>query len=224
MNPTGPTLPRSCCCLPWTRSGASRTAWASSWGTAYRGCPGRAGARGRITEEQGRVRVVNPLEPSDPLLAVFLRTLPTPDRSRFGSGTVAKHWVRQTGRGPRSCIWTPWWSAASCAGDPPVSGPAALPPPPHRPRGPLGAGTGAFRGGRGRGLPDRRNVLLAALVSAAGLSSSVVRGGWRTHSAMRASAREEWPALAVHRNVHQDATAGRSRVGFGGGRSGSGDD
>ncbi|MFD4030143.1 GPP34 family phosphoprotein [Streptomyces sp. NPDC058637] len=54
--------------------------------------------QGWITEERGRVHVVNPLDPPGPLLAVFLRGLPPPGRRRSGSGMSAGRWVRQSGR------------------------------------------------------------------------------------------------------------------------------
>ncbi|MEV2244680.1 GPP34 family phosphoprotein [Streptomyces sp. NPDC049970] len=54
--------------------------------------------QGRIAEEHGRVVVVNPLDPPDPLLGVFLRSLPPPGKRGSGSRVSAGRWVRQAGR------------------------------------------------------------------------------------------------------------------------------
>ncbi|RPK52926.1 GPP34 family phosphoprotein [Streptomyces sp. ADI93-02] len=54
--------------------------------------------QGWIAEERGRVVVVKPLDPPDPLLAVFLRSLPPAGKGRSGSGVPARRWVRRSAR------------------------------------------------------------------------------------------------------------------------------
>lgn len=76
-----------------------------------------------------------------------------------------------------------------------------------------------FEASRAAGRPDPRGRMLAALAAAVELPSVVRQGDRRTRRAARALAREEWPALAVHRNARQDkaAQAGGGDGGGGGG-------
>ncbi|WP_406146725.1 GPP34 family phosphoprotein [Streptomyces sp. NBC_01012] len=164
--------------------------------------------QGRIAEERGRVVVVKPLAPPDPLLAEFLRGLPPAGKSRFGSGVPARRWVRRSARRAEGL----YLDALVKRG--------VLRRERHRflglfpyHRHPAGAASTAeqvwqrFDASRAAGHPDRRGRLLAALAAAVELPSVVRQGDRRTRKAARALAREEWPALAVQRNVRQDRAA-----------------
>ncbi|MEV0021219.1 GPP34 family phosphoprotein [Streptomyces atroolivaceus] len=227
MNGTGPTLPEALLLL----------ALDPVRGKPY--CRGRfleygvAGAvlaelelQGRIAEERGRVVVVNPLDPPDPLLAVFLRSLPPPGKNRFGSGVPAGRWVRQAGRRAEGLYLDALVERGVLRRETRrflglfpfhrhPSGPASPAPEVRR----------RFEESRAAGFPDRRDRLLAALAAAAELPSVVRQGDRRTRAASRTLAREEWPASAVHRNVRQDkaARAGGGDGGGGGGGGGGGD-
>ncbi|MCX5410806.1 GPP34 family phosphoprotein [Streptomyces sp. NBC_00059] len=178
--------------------------------------------QGRVTEERGRVVVVKPLDPPDPLLAVFLRSLPAPGRSRFGSGVSAQRWVRQTGRRAEG-LWLDDLVERGVLRRETRRFIGLFPYHRH----PEGAGGGAaaarqrFEESRAAGHPDRGGRLLAALAAAVELPSVVKEGDRRTRAAARALAREEWPALAVHRNVRQDKA---SQAGGGDGGGGGGGD
>ncbi|MEU0145612.1 GPP34 family phosphoprotein [Streptomyces sp. NPDC006288] len=185
--------------------------------------------QGRIAEEHGRVVVVNPLDPPDPLLGVFLRSLPPPGKRGSGSGVSAGRWVRQAGRQVEEL----YLDALVEQGTLLRETRRFIGLFPYR-RHPAGPGDRAeqvrrrFEASRAAGHPDRRGRLLAALAAAVELPSAVRQGGPRTRGAARALAREEWPAEAVHRNVRQDRAArsggGASGRGGGGGGGGGGDD
>ncbi|MFE9961625.1 GOLPH3/VPS74 family protein [Streptomyces sp. NPDC005525] len=178
--------------------------------------------QGRITEQLGRIRVVDPLSPQDPLLAQVLGSLPAPDRGSFAGGVSAKRWIRRTGRHVEELCLDHLVDRAVLRREthrflgllPYHRHPAAAPDLPAAVRE-------RFTTARTAGFPDRRSRTLAALVSAIGLSSAVAQGGWRARSEMRDLVRQEWTAHAVHRNVRQDK-ANRSS-GSAGGSGGSGD-
>ncbi|MFE7328234.1 GPP34 family phosphoprotein [Streptomyces sp. NPDC057565] len=178
---------------------------------------------GRIAERLGRIRVISPLAPQDPLLAQVLGSLPAPDEAGLAGGVSAKRWIRRTGRYVeelclehlvgRSILRRETHRLLGLlpyhrhpAADP--AGPAAV-----RER---------FAAAEAAGFPDRRSRTLAALVSATGLSGAVAQGGWRSRSTMRDLVHDEWTAYAVRQNVRQD-TADRSGTSSGGG-GGGGDD
>lgn len=176
--------------------------------------------QGRITGERDRVHVANPLDPPDPLLAVFLRSLPAPGKIRFRGGVPAKGWVRQSGRHAEGLYLDALMERGVLRRET-RRFLGLLPYHRHFP-GPEDRSAHIrehFAAARGDGFPDRRDRLLAALASAVELPSAVGHGDRRTRSAMRALAREEWQALAVYRNVRQDKS---SRSGGGGGDGGGG--
>lgn len=178
--------------------------------------------QGRTAQERGRVVVVNPLDPPDPLLAVFLRSLPPPGKSRFGSGVSARGWVRQAGRRAEGLYLEALVERGVLRREtrrflglfPYHRHPAGSDSPAEQVRQ-------GFEASRAAGYPDRRSRLLAGLAAAVELPSVVRQGDRRTRAAARALAREEWPSLAVHRNVRQDK-ASRAGGGAGGGGGGGG--
>ncbi|MDF6019470.1 GPP34 family phosphoprotein [Streptomyces sp. JH34] len=178
--------------------------------------------QGRIAEERGRVVVVNPLDPPDPLLAVFLHSLPPPGKGGFLSGASARRWVRQAGRRAEGL----YLDALVERGVLRRETRRFLGLLPYH-RHPAGSASTAeqvrqrFEESRAAGHPDRRGRLLAALAAAVELPAVVRGGDRRTRAATRALVRQEWPAQAVHRNVRQDKA---SHTGGGdGGGSGGGD-
>ncbi|MGW1102105.1 GOLPH3/VPS74 family protein [Streptomyces sp. NPDC002540] len=177
---------------------------------------------GRVAEHLGRVRVISPQAPQDPLLAQVLGSLPAPDGGGLAGGVGVKAWIRRTGR----------YVEELCLEH--LVGRAVLRRETHRLLGLLphhrhptadpalpAAVRERFAAAEAAGFPDRRGRTLAALVSATGLSGAVAQGGWRSRSAMHDLVRDEWTADAVRRNVRQDK-ANRSGSGAGGG--GGGDD
>ncbi|MFC9946445.1 GOLPH3/VPS74 family protein [Streptomyces pratensis] len=180
--------------------------------------------QGRIAVERGRVVVVNPLDPPDPLLAVFLRSLPPPGKNRFGSGVSARGWVRKAGRRAGGL----YLDALVERGVLRRETRRFLGLLPYH-RHPAGSASPAeqvrqrFEESRAAGFPDRRSRLLAGLAAAVELPSVVRRGDRRARAAARALVREEWPAQAVHRNVRQDKAAAAGGGDGGGGGGGGGD-
>ncbi|NUK52798.1 GPP34 family phosphoprotein, partial [Streptomyces lunaelactis] len=167
--------------------------------------------QGRVAETRGKVTVVNPLPPQDPLSAQILASLPAPGKSRFGDGIRARSWVRRTGRDIEElCLHHlvqrgalrmetrrflglfPYHRYPAAAED--WSAPAR----------------GRYAESVAAGFPDRRSRLLAAFTSAIGLASVLYPGlgSWRQRGALRVLVREEWAPNAVHRAVEQDKTSG----------------
>ncbi|MFB6711621.1 MULTISPECIES: GPP34 family phosphoprotein [unclassified Streptomyces] len=177
---------------------------------------------GRIAEHLGRIRVISPQAPQDPLLAQVLGSLPAPDGGGLAGGVGAKAWIRRTGRYVEELCLEHLVGRAVLRREthrllgllPYHRHPAADPALPAAVRERFAATEAA-------GFPDRRSRTLAALVSATGLSDAVAQGGWRSRSTMHDLVRDEWTAYAVRRNVRQDK-ANRSGSGTGGG--GGGDD
>ncbi|MFE6188157.1 GPP34 family phosphoprotein [Streptomyces sp. NPDC056465] len=180
--------------------------------------------QGRTTHERGRVVVVNPLDPPDALLAVFLRSLPPPGKSRSGSGVSAKGWVRKAGRRAGGLYLDALVERGVLRRE--TRRFLGLLPYHRHPAGPASPAEQVrqrFEESRAAGYPDRRSRLLAGLAAAVGLPSVVRQGDRRTRGVARALVREEWPALAVHRNVRQDKASQAGGGAGGGGGSGDGD-
>jgi Golgi phosphoprotein 3 GPP34 len=179
--------------------------------------------QGRVAEARGRVTVVNPLPPLDPLSAQILASLPAPGKSRFGDGIRARPWVRRTGREVEElCLHHlvgrgalrvetrrflglfPYHRYPAAAED--WSAPAR----------------GRYAASMAAGFPDRRSRLLAAFTTAIGLARVLHPGRtWRESGALRILVREEWAPYAVHRAVQQDKQSSSSMGG--GGSDGGGD-
>ncbi|MFJ9678106.1 GPP34 family phosphoprotein [Streptomyces sp. NPDC101194] len=177
---------------------------------------------GRIVEQLGRIRVISPQPPQDPLLAQVLGSLPAPDGGGLAGGVGAKAWIRRTGR----------YVEELCLEH--LVGRAVLRRETHRLLGLLpyhrhpaadpalsAAVRERFAAAEAAGFPDPRSRTLAALVSATGLSGAVAQGGWGSRSTMRDLVRDEWTAYAVRRNVRQDKA---NQGGGGAGGGGGGDD
>ncbi|MFD9951135.1 GOLPH3/VPS74 family protein [[Kitasatospora] papulosa] len=177
--------------------------------------------QGRIAEERGRVVVVNPLDPPDPLLAVFLRGLPPPGKGGFLSGASARRWVRQAGRRAGGLYLDALVERGVLRRE--TRRFLGLLPYHRHPAGPGSRAEQVLRGyeeSRAAGHPDRRGRLLAALAAAVELPAVVRGGDRRARAATRTLVREEWPAQAVHRNVRQDKAARAGGGGSGGGDGG----
>ncbi|MCX4583545.1 GPP34 family phosphoprotein [Streptomyces sp. NBC_01481] len=181
--------------------------------------------QGRVAEARGRVTVVNPLPPQNPLSAQILASLPAPRGSRFGDGVHARRWVRSTGRQVEDlCLHH-------------LVGRGALREETRRflglfPYHRYPAATEDWSSpARGRytqsvtaGFPDRRSRLLAAFTTAIGLARVLHPDRtWRESGALRILVREEWAPYAVHRAVKQDKRSSSISVGDGGGSDGGGD-
>lgn len=174
--------------------------------------------QGRIREERGRVRVVNPLDPADPLLAALLRTLPQAKGRR--SGMRARHWVANFDKHVRDTYLDSLVERSLLSRETrrflglfPSHRHFPVPPdlvPGIRRR---------FTLAETAGYPDHRDRLLAALVSAIGLAGELTRNGRPGRTAMKVLRRSEWTASAVHYNVKQNTSGGDSD----GGDSGWGD-
>ncbi|MGW1492724.1 GOLPH3/VPS74 family protein [Streptomyces sp. NPDC002402] len=180
--------------------------------------------QGRVAEARGRVTVVNPLPPQNPLSAQILASLPAPRGSRFGDGVHARRWVRSTGRQVEElCLHHlvgrgalrvetrrflglfPYHRYPAASED--WSSPAR----------------GRYAQSMAAGLPDRRSRLLAAFTTAIGLSRVLHPGRtWRESGGLLILVREEWAAYAVHRAVKQDKRSTSISVGDGGGSDGGG--
>ncbi|MFI8001845.1 GPP34 family phosphoprotein [Streptomyces sp. NPDC086010] len=176
--------------------------------------------QGRIAVERGRVVVVNPLDPPDPLLAVFLRSLPAPGKGGLLPGTPARRWVRQAGRQAEGLYLDALVERGVLRRETRrFLGLLPYHRHPAGPASPAGQVRQRHEESRAAGHPGPRGRLLAALAAAVELPAVVRGGDRRTRAATRALVREEWAAQAVHRNVRQDKAA---RAGGGGGGSGDG--
>ncbi|MFJ2090040.1 GPP34 family phosphoprotein [Streptomyces sp. NPDC087901] len=173
--------------------------------------------QGRVTGERAYVRVASPLDPSDPLLAALMRSLPAPGKDRLRSGVPARAWVRRAGRPAQEMYLAALVQRGILVRE--TRRFLGLFPYHRHPAGPqnyAGAVRERFAAAERAGFPDHRSRALAALVSAAGLEPHVTGGGGSSRSAMRSLVREQWPAHAVHRNVVQDKSdeTGGSRRNF----------
>ncbi|MFJ9523919.1 GPP34 family phosphoprotein [Streptomyces sp. SID5594] len=159
--------------------------------------------QGRIREERGRVQVVNPLDPADPLLAALLRTLPQAKGRR--SGMRARHWVDNFDKHVRdACLDSLVERSVLSRETRRFLG--LFPSHRHFPVLPdLVPGVRRrFTLAETAGYPDHRDRLLAALVSAIGLAGELTRNGRPGRTAMKVLRRSEWTASAVHHNVKRN--------------------
>ncbi|MFJ7194405.1 MULTISPECIES: GPP34 family phosphoprotein [unclassified Streptomyces] len=181
--------------------------------------------QGRVTGQRGRIRVVSPLAPPDPLLAQVLGSLSDPGTGGLAGGVDTRRWVRQAGRHVQELCLEHLVRRSVLRREthrflgllpyhrhPPVDPGLSL------------AVRDRFAAAEAAGFPDPRGRTLAALVSAVGLSGAVARGGLRDRWAMHGLVDEEWTAHAVYRNVRQDRAKRNSGRSFGGGSSSSGGD
>ncbi|WP_405806820.1 GPP34 family phosphoprotein [Streptomyces sp. NBC_00210] len=182
--------------------------------------------QGRVAESRGKVTVVNPLPPQNPLSAQILASLPAPGTSRFGDGVRARPWVRRAGRHVEElCLHH-------------LVGRGALRVETHRFLGIFpyrrypAAAEDFSTPARGRyaqsvwaGFPDRRSRLLAAFTAAIGIAKVLHPRfeSWRGRGALRVLVREQWAPYAVHRAIQQDKKSSSSSVSFGGDGGGGGD-
>nr|WP_203611456.1 GPP34 family phosphoprotein [Streptomyces cyaneofuscatus] len=178
--------------------------------------------QGRIREERGRVQVVNPLDPADPLLAALLRTLPQAKGRR--SGMRARHWVDNFDKHVRDTYLDSLVERSVLSRET-RRFLGLFPSHRHFPVHPdLVPGVRRrFTLAETAGYPDHRDRLLAALVSAIGLAGELTRNGRPGRTAMKVLRRSEWTASAVHHNVKRNQSGGGdSDWGDGGGGGGCG--
>ncbi|MGQ4715033.1 GOLPH3/VPS74 family protein [Streptomyces anulatus] len=175
--------------------------------------------QGHIREERGRVQVVNPLDPADPILAAMLRTLDPPTKGRRRPGIRARRWVGEYDRYVQekyldSLVERSVLSRRTHR----VLG--VLPYQRHFPGVPdLSRGVlDRFAAAEAAGYPAHRDRVLASLASAIGLAGDLTRLGRTGRTVMKVMRRSEWTAVAVRYNVEQNET-GNGWSGY----SGSGD-
>ncbi|MFD7531476.1 GPP34 family phosphoprotein [Streptomyces sp. NPDC059849] len=181
--------------------------------------------QGRVTGQGGRIRVLNPPAPPDPLLAQVLGSLSAPGAGGFAGDIDARRWVRQTGRYVQELCLEHLVHRSILRREahrflgllPYHRHPAADPALPL-------AARDRFTAAEAAGFPDPRSRALAALVSAIGLSGAVARGGLRQRWAMYNLVPEEWTAEAVYRNVRQDRANRNRRMRYSSGGGSSGGD
>ncbi|MEU0358113.1 GOLPH3/VPS74 family protein [Streptomyces cyaneofuscatus] len=185
--------------------------------------------QGRIREERGRVQVVNPLDPADPLLAALLRTLPQAKGRR--SGMRARHWVDNFDKHVRDTYLDSLVERSLLSRET-RRFLGLFPSHRHFPVLPdlVPAVRRRFTLAETAGYPDHRDRLLAALVSAIGLAGELTRNGRPGRTAMKVLRRSEWTASAVHHNVKRNQSdggdggdGGWGDGGDGGGCGGGGD-
>ncbi|WP_411079969.1 GOLPH3/VPS74 family protein [Streptomyces sp. cmx-18-6] len=181
--------------------------------------------QGRIREEGGRVRVVNPLDPADPLLAALLRTLDPPAKGRRRE-IRARHWVDDYNQYAQDEYLDSMVERAVLSRET-RRFLGVLPYHRHFPGVPDLAPDvlDRFAAAEAAGYPDHRDRVLAALASAIGLAGELTRLGRRGRTVMKVMRRSEWTAVAVHHNVKQNESGNgwSGGGGFGGGFGGGGD-
>ncbi|MFF3402629.1 GPP34 family phosphoprotein [Streptomyces sp. NPDC002659] len=179
--------------------------------------------QGRVAEARGRVTVVNPLPPQNPLAAQILASLPAPRGSRFGEGVHARRWVRRTGRHVEElCLHHLVGRGALQVETRRFLGLFPYHRYPAATEDWSSSARGRYAQSMASGFPDRRSRLLAGFTTAIGLSRVLHPGrSWRESGVMRALVREEWAPYAVHRAVKQDKRS--SSISVGDGSDGGGD-
>ncbi|MFJ6610491.1 GPP34 family phosphoprotein [Streptomyces sp. NPDC091289] len=180
--------------------------------------------QGRIREERGRVQVVNPLDPADPLLAALLRTLDPPAKGRRRSGIRARRWVGDYDRYVQEKYLDSLVERSVLSRETrrflgvfPYH--RHFPGVPDLSRGVLDR----FAAAEAAGYPDHRDRVLASLVSAIGLAGELTRLGRTGRTVMKVMRRSEWTAVAVRYNVKQNES-GNGWSGESGGGGGDGGD
>ncbi|MGW1076869.1 GOLPH3/VPS74 family protein [Streptomyces sp. NPDC002537] len=161
---------------------------------------------GHVVEERGRLTVIRPVPPADPLLAMAIASLPPAK----GRGPRTSTWVRSAARH----LDEPWLRRLVERGALRPERVKALGflPLLRLPVGPVdltSATRARFATAVRDGFPGPRERALAGLLSATGAAARLCPGldGRRTRAAMRRLAREEWAAFAVRRNVSRDRAA-----------------
>ncbi|MFD5937544.1 GOLPH3/VPS74 family protein [Streptomyces griseus] len=174
--------------------------------------------QGRIREEGGRIQVVNPLEPAEPLLAALLRTLDPPAKGRR-RGIRARRWVGEHHRDVQE-KYLDSLVERSLLSRRTHRFLGLFPHHRHFPGVPDLAPDvlDRFAAAEAAGYPDHRDRVLAALASAIGLAGDLTRLGRNGRTVMKVMRRSEWTAAAVHHNVKQNESGGG--WGDGGGESG----
>ncbi|MFI1304509.1 GOLPH3/VPS74 family protein [Streptomyces sioyaensis] len=167
-------------------------------------------AAGRITVERGgRITVVNPLPPGDPVLDGALAALPVPAKQR--RGVPAHRWVQRAGRPVRELCLRRLVERGALRRESRRA--LGLFPYERFPAGAvdlLGPVRERFAAAAAAGFPDRRSRVLAALVSATDLDRKILAGREHrsTRRTMKRFAREIGAVHAVERAVRADKSSG----------------
>lgn len=161
--------------------------------------------QGHIREERGRVQVVNPLDPADPILAAMLRTLDPPAKGRRRPGIRARRWVGEYDRYVQE-KYLDSLVERSILSRKTHRFLGVFPYHRHYPGVPdLAPGVlDRFAAAEAAGYADHRDRVLAALASAIGLAGDLTRLGRTGRTVMKVMRRSEWTAAAVHYNVKQN--------------------
>ncbi|MCX4548957.1 GPP34 family phosphoprotein [Streptomyces sp. NBC_01267] len=161
--------------------------------------------QGQISESLGKVLVVNPLVPGDPVLAQVLALLPEPGKGTFAGTASARSWIHRNGSQIEGLYLDRLVEQGVLLRE--TRRFAGLLPYHRHPAGPHNWSAQArahFAAAETADFPDHRSRALAALVAATGLAQVTAQEGWRSRAAMRGLIRSEWPANAVRRNVQRD--------------------
>ncbi|MEX2972804.1 GPP34 family phosphoprotein [Streptomyces sp. C184] len=167
-------------------------------------------AAGRLTVERGgRITVVNPLPPGDPVLDGALAALPVPAKQR--RGVPAQRWVQRSGRPVQELCLRRLVARGALRRESRRA--LGLFPYERFPAGAVdlvGPVRERFAAAPAAGFPDRRSRVLAALVSATDLDRKILAG--REHRAARRTmkrlAQEIGAVHAVARAVRADKSSG----------------
>ncbi|HEV7627878.1 MAG TPA: GPP34 family phosphoprotein [Streptomyces sp.] len=161
--------------------------------------------QGWIAESGGRLTVIKPLTPPDPLLAQVLAVLPGPGKRRFAGGVSSHGCIRRTGRHVEGLYLDHLVKYGVLRRE--THRFLGLFPYHRHPAGPENWSPqvrSRFATAEAAGFTDRRSRLLAGFAAATGLARTIAHGGRPSRAAMRQIVREEWAPKAVHRNVTKD--------------------
>ncbi|SOE12887.1 Golgi phosphoprotein 3 (GPP34) [Streptomyces sp. 2323.1] len=171
-------------------------------------------AAGRISVERGgRITVVNPLPPGDPVLDGALAALPPPAKQR--RGVPAQNWVQRAGRPVQELCLRQLVARGALRRESRRA--LGLFPYERFPAGAVdlvGPVRERFAAAPGAGFPDRRGRVLAALVSATDLDRKILAG--REHRAARRTMKRFAQEMAMAHAVERAVSADKSSGGGGG--------
>ncbi|MEN8653975.1 GPP34 family phosphoprotein [Streptomyces sp. 21So2-11] len=178
---------------------------------------------GHVTEERGRIQVINPLAPADPVAAQVLASLPAPGKGQRGKGERTKGWVRSAGRHVTELYLNRLVEQGALRRE--TRRFLGLFPYHRHPAGPEDVSAAVWQrlaASIHAGSPAGRDRALAALLSATDLANRYFPGfaARATRSTLRHLTREHWPTDAVHRAVKQDKAAANSGNSGGDGNGG----
>ncbi|MFI0907964.1 GPP34 family phosphoprotein [Streptomyces sioyaensis] len=168
---------------------------------------------GRLTVEGGRITVVNPLPPGDPVLDGALAALPAPAKRR--RGILARRWVQRAGRPVQELCLRRLVARGALRRESRRA--LGLFPYERFPAGAVdlvGPVRERFVAAAAAGFPDRRSRVLAALVSATDLDRKILAG--REHRSARRTMKRLAQDIATVHAVERAVRADKSTGGDGG--------